>query len=38
MCVCVCVCYHQQTDFFVALQLFSVTRHAGHFKLGSRPA
>ena len=29
---------HPQTDCFVVSQLFSVARHAGRFKLGSKPA
>ena len=29
---------HSQTDYFVVSQLFSVARHAGRFKLGSKPA
>ena len=29
---------HPQTDCFVVSQLFSLARHAGRFKLGSRPA
>ena len=29
---------HSQTDCFVVSQLFSVARHAGRFKLGSKPA
>ena len=28
---------HPQTDCFVLSQLFSVARHAGFFKLGSKP-
>ena len=29
---------HPQSDCFVVLQLFSVARHVGHLKLGSKPA
>ncbi len=29
---------HPQTDCFVVSQLFSVARHVGHLKLGSKPA
>ena len=29
---------HPQTDGFIISQLFSVARHTGHFKLGSKPA
>ena len=29
---------HPQTDCFVVSQLFSVARHTGHLKLGSKPA
>ncbi len=29
---------HQQTDCFVVSQLFSVARHVGRLKLGSKPA
>ena len=28
---------HPQTDCFVVLQLFSVARHVGRLKLGSKP-
>ena len=31
------ICSHPQTDWFVAL-LFSVAKHVGHLKLGSKPA
>ena len=42
--VCVCVCVyiyiyiysHPQTDFFILSELFSVARHAGRSKLGSK--
>ena len=30
--------YHPQTDCFIVSQLFSVARHAGRLKLGSKPA
>ena len=29
---------HPQTDYFVVSQLFSMARHVGHLKLGSKPA
>ena len=29
---------HPQTDCFIVSQLFSVARHVGHLKLGSKPA
>ena len=29
---------HPQTDYFVVSQLFSVARHVGRLKLGSKPA
>ena len=38
MCVCVCVYCHPQIDCFVVSQLFSVVRHVGRLKLGSKPA
>ena len=42
VCVCVCVCLsvcgHPQTDCFVESQIFSVARHVGRLKLGSKPA
>ena len=28
---------HAQTDFFVLSELFTVARHVGHSKLGSKP-
>ena len=34
MCVCVC---HPQTDCFVLSELFSVARHVGRSKPGSKP-
>ena len=33
----VCVYCHPQTDSFVISQLFSVARHVGRLKLGSKP-
>ena len=33
-----CVYCHPYTDCFLVSQLFSVTRHARRFKLGSKPA
>ena len=38
MCVCVCVCCHPQINCFVVSQLFSVAKHIGRLKLGSKPA
>ena len=41
--VCVCICIyiyiysHPQTDCFVLSELFSVARHVGRLKLGSKP-
>ena len=32
------VLIHRQTDCFVVLRLFNMSRHIGHFKLGSKPA
>ena len=29
---------HPQRDYFVVIQLFSMARHVGHLKLGSKPA
>ena len=37
VCVCVCVYCHPRTDCFVVSQLFSVARHVGCLKLGSKP-
>ena len=39
-CVCVCmyVCIYLPKQTFIVSQLFSVARHAEHFKLGSKPS
>ena len=43
MCLCVCVYIyiyiysHPQTDCFILSELFSVARHAGRSKPGSKP-
>ena len=35
---CILAFILSSTDSFIVSQLFSVTRHTGHFKLGSKPA